>query len=243
MRSSSGGSPPWGQTREFLVRVIGPALALWLVMLVVGLILTRRLASSVGAEDSIVRALAVHRTSAWNSITFVWSRIGNIETVITVCIVGSGVVFWRTREWRFASLPCLAVLLQFVIFDTVSTLVGRARPPGQELDLAPPTTSYPSGHVSATTALFLSFALMAATRLRRAWLRRLIIAACLTIPVLVAFGRLYRGMHHVSDIAAGFVNGIVCAVLAFAWYRHTRTRPGQLDRPGVHGGRCDEQQQ
>ena len=81
-------------------------------------------------------------------------------------------LLWWTRDWRFAAVPCLAVLLQFVIFDTVSTLVGRARPHVHELDLAPPTTSFPSGHVSATTALYLTFAMLAAARLRPGWLRR-----------------------------------------------------------------------
>jgi membrane-associated phospholipid phosphatase len=50
---------------------------------------------------------------------------------------------------------------------------------------------------------------------------------CLTVPLLVAFGRLYRGMHHLTDIGAGFLNGITCAVLAHWWYRTN----GQLRDP------------
>ncbi len=42
---------------------------------------------------------------------------------------------------------------------------------------------------------------------------------CLTVPPLVAFGRLYRGMHHLTDIAAAFLNGITCVFLAYWWYR------------------------
>jgi undecaprenyl-diphosphatase len=41
---------------------------------------------------------------------------------------------------------------------------------------------------------------------------------CLLVPLLVAFSRLYRGMHHVTDIGAGFLNGITCAFLAYWWY-------------------------
>ncbi|GAA3635269.1 hypothetical protein GCM10022236_42350 [Microlunatus ginsengisoli] len=197
-----------------------------MVILGIGLLVTGPLSGTLGGEDDIVRTLVSRRSNTWNSITFYWSHIGNIEWVIAVCLIGSGLILWRTRDWRLAAVPCLAVLLQFVIFDTVSILVGRARPPVRELDLAPPTTSYPSGHVSATMALYLTFALLAATRLQSGWLCRLTVVAFLTFPLLVAFGRLYEGMHHPTDVAAGLFNGVVCALLAFNWYRHTHRAAG-----------------
>jgi undecaprenyl-diphosphatase len=89
----------------------------------------------------------------------------------------------------------------------------------QKLDASPPTGSYPSGHTGASTGLYLSFALLALA-IHRSWLRVLTIIVCLCLPLLVAYARLYRGMHHPTDIAAAFLNGTVCALLAYAWYRH-----------------------
>ena len=43
---------------------------------------------------------------------------------------------------------------------------------------------------------------------------------CLATPLLVAFARLHRGMHYVTDNAAGQIAGILCAPLANGWYRH-----------------------
>ena len=191
---------------------------LWAIILGVGLTLTGPLAGMARGENAVNTSVAAVRTNMWNSITFFLSHIGNIEIVIPTCLVVSVLVLWRTRDGWFAAVGPIALLLEAVIFTTVSALVGRSRPPVSELNLAPPTTSYPSGHVGATAAVYLSFALMA-TRIQRTWLRRVTIAVCLAIPLLVAFARLYRGMHHVSDIAAGFLNGIVCALLAFGWYR------------------------
>jgi len=212
------------------------------VVLGIGFVLTGPLAAPLRAEDAVSQRVASARTSAWNSITFVWSHIGNTEIVIGVCIVVSVVVLWRTRDWRFAAVPALALLLQAVIFGTVSTLVGRARPPVAELDLAPPTTSYPSGHVGASTALYLTLALLA-VRIHRAWLRRITIIVCLAIPLLVAFARLYRGMHHITDIAAGLLNGVICALLAVGWYKHrARTAaspPKGVEPPGASTGQPD----
>lgn len=46
-------------------------------------------------------------------------------------------------------IPALAITLQATIFVTVSAVIGRARPDVPHLDPAPPTSSYPSGHVGA----------------------------------------------------------------------------------------------
>jgi len=48
----------------------------------------------------------------------------------------------------------------------------------------------------------------------RTWLRRTVIAVCSVIPFLVAYARLYRGMHHLSDVVVGAINGLICAGLA-----------------------------
>jgi undecaprenyl-diphosphatase len=88
------------------------------------------------------------------------------------------------------------------------------------MDASPPTSSYPSGHTGASTALYFSLLLMAAARIERPWLRHLLMGVCAVIPFLVGIARLYRGAHHISDVLAGMVNGVVCAVLAYQWYRH-----------------------
>ena len=206
--------------RDLLLGVLVPALGLWAVILGFGLALTGPLATAARSEDRINTGVAAGRSDAWNTITFFWSHIGNTEIVIGTCLLVSALVFWGTRDWRFATVPPLALLVEAVVFSTVSVLVGRPRPPVSELDLSPPTTSYPSGHVWGTTAVYLAFALMA-LQIRRAWLRRLTVLVCLAVPFLVAYARLYRGMHHVSDIVAGFLNGVVCARIAYCWYRRS----------------------
>jgi PAP2 superfamily len=35
----------------------------------------------------------------------------------------------------------------------------------------------------------------------------------------VSYARLYRGAHHVSDVAWGIINGVVCALLAWNYLR------------------------
>ena len=217
--------------RGLLLRALGPGIVLWLAIAAFGQALTGPLIGWNRSESNLNRSLQDTRDRTWDSVTAVWSLVGNTEIIIGVCAVAVALVWWRTRRWWFAVIPAIAISLQASIFVTVTLVTGRPRPDVPHLDPAPPTSSYPSGHVGASVALYASLAIMATT-IERTWLRRTVIAACSLIPVLVAYARLYRGMHHLSDVVIGAINGLVCAGLAAGCLlnRH-RDTPAAADRP------------
>jgi membrane-associated phospholipid phosphatase len=211
-------SPALGSAvRDLVVRATAPAIVVWLAVVGLGLLIKGPF-GGLNSEDTISRDVQRTRTPVWDTVTMVWSHIGNTEIVIGVCVLVVGVLWWRTRQWWLAVVPAVAIALQATIFVIAAAVVGRPRPHVHHLDPAPPTSSYPSGHVGASTALYLSFALLA-QRVQHTWLRRLVTTACLLIPVLVAWARLYRGMHHLSDILIGAANGVACALLAWGYLR------------------------
>ena len=204
-------------------------MVLWLAIAGFGLLLSGPLKGWDRSESALNRSLQDTRSRTWDSVTALWSHVGNTEIIIGVCVVAVVVVWWRTRRWWFALIPALAISLQATIFVTVSAVIGRARPDVPHLDPAPPTSSYPSGHVGASVALYSSFAIMATT-IERAWLRRTVIGVCSVIPLLVAYARIYRGMHHLSDVVVGAINGLACAALAAACLVHRRSDAAEASK-------------
>ena len=142
--------------------------------------------------------------------------VGNTEIVIGTCVVVTAVPLWRTGTGASARCPRSPSPCRPRSSSLATHTVGRLRPPVLPEDPSPPTSSYPSGHVGAATALYASFALMVAERIERDWLRRFVIALCVILPLLVTYARLYRGAHHISDVVVGIANGLVCAGLAYA---------------------------
>jgi len=203
--------------RDLALRAVGPAIGVWFAIVGIGLLIQGP-GGGLRSEDTISRDVQAGRTPLWDSVTLVWSRSGNTEIIIGICLVAVALIWWRTRQWWVAVIPGVAIALQAAVFVIATALVGRDRPPVDHLDPAPPTSSYPSGHVGASTALYLSFALIA-QRITHPVLRRAVTVACLVIPFLVAWARLYRGMHHVSDIVVGAANGVACALLAWGYLR------------------------
>lgn len=210
--------PTVGQAlRDLAVRAVLPAVVLWLVIVGIGKLIEGPLGGLQG-ESSINRALQNGRTDLWDNITGVWSHIGNTEIVIGVCVVMVALIWWLTKQWWVAVIPAIAIALQATVFVLATAVTGRDRPDVPHLDPAPPTSSYPSGHVGASTALYLTLAWMC-QRIPNRGLRVVLTVICAVIPFLVAYARLYRGMHHLTDVLVGFVNGVVCAVLAWNYLR------------------------
>jgi undecaprenyl-diphosphatase len=77
------------------------------------------------------------------------------------------------------------------------------------LDGPLPTSAFPSGHVAATICLYTGIALLVIPA-TKAWWRWLTLVPAVLMPVLVAVSRLYRGMHHPTDILASLI-------FALAW--------------------------
>ncbi|KGM15163.1 hypothetical protein N867_11190, partial [Actinotalea fermentans ATCC 43279 = JCM 9966 = DSM 3133] len=156
------------------------------------------------------------RTPLLNQLTAIWSAVGNTEVIIAGCLLVIALVWWRTRQWWVAVIPGIAVAVQAAVFMLSALVVGRERPDVELLDEAPPTSGFPSGHAGASVAFYVSLALLA-RRIRRRWLRYLVTTLCVLVPALVAYARLYRGMHHATDVGVGVLNGLVCVALGWRY--------------------------
>ena len=212
-------SAPTGREalRDIGVRVLLPAVGLWVVLVGVGLLIT-------GPLDGLPREAAVNewfesiRTPALNSVTAALSAIGTTEFIIGACVLFVALFWWRTKQWWLAIVPPQAIAVQAIVFMTAALVVGRERPDVEKLDDSPPTSAYPSGHTGASTAFYVVLAMLA-QRIGNRVLRVVVTVVCLLVPIAVGTARLYRGMHSLSDVLMGALNGLVCAFLAWNYLR------------------------
>ena len=224
-----------GAWSDFVHRAFLPALVLWLVVAGVGFVITGPL-GGWPAEASVNGALQEHRTPLLDRLTYIWSASGDVPPMTVACVLIGAFIWWRTGTWWIGVLPGIALALEAFVFLTTSLIVGRGRPEVEHLDDAPPTSGYPSGHVGASVAFYLTLALLA-RRIRHRALRWPVIVVCLAIPVLIAFARLYRGMHHPSDVAMGAVNGLTCVILAWGYLRRDPGEAGDDEAPSLADAR------
>jgi membrane-associated phospholipid phosphatase len=195
-------------------RIIVPTAVLLLAMIGLGLLITKVLEHDwpFTAEDGINRFFASHRTDPGNVITLVGSFIGSTPCIIAVTAIVAFILLKTLHSWREPLFLCAAVSAQALVFLFTTLAIDRQRPSVHHLDNSPPTSSFPSGHTSAATTLYCGLALVLALQMNRTWAKALCWLLVL-FPLYVAVSRLYRGMHHPSDVTASFLNAAACITI------------------------------
>lgn len=121
--------------------------------------------------------------------------------------VWCGVTWLLTRDKRVAVAPMAALALETACFMASAELVKRPRPAVVWRPERPhATSSFPSGHTAAAFALHGTLADLLDTRGVRG---ARVVGPVLryAVPTAIAFSRIYRGQHHISDVVAGAVLG------------------------------------
>jgi undecaprenyl-diphosphatase len=201
---------------RMLARLLAGWLALLTVMVALGLLVTGPLADRwpLSVEDRVNVALEQGRTPGLNSLTLAFRHMADTPVIIITMLVVVVILRLAIGRWRESLFVFAATAGQALVFVATTAFVDRPRPDVERLDASPPTSSFPSGHTSAALALYLAIATVLIRTIQRPWLRRLLAALALLPPLLVAYARLYRGMHHPSDVAGSVVNASACLWLA-----------------------------
>lgn len=206
-------------------RCAAPARGTWPVLLLpvqtalmvgLGLLVTGPAAGHwpFSEENRANQDLAERRAAPVTGVSEWFSTLAATETIIglaLLCIVALLVlprVAWRTEALFLGA----SVAAQSAVFVVVTMFVERPRPAVPRLDGAPPTSSFPSGHVGASVALYGGLAVIALLRMRGPW-RYVVSGALLLVPPGVGLSRVYRGMHYPTDVAGGLLNGVATLLI------------------------------
>jgi membrane-associated phospholipid phosphatase len=184
-----------------------------LVFAGLGLLVTHQLGALTRWDDDVVRWFAENRTTAMSNWTDYATKVADTFGILLVLLVATIVLVVMRRRWD-ALLLVVALCMELLAFLTVNQLVDRPRPQVARLGSLPSTSSFPSGHTAAMVALYGGLALLLSARFR-SWIVRLVswITAVLATAV-VGWARVYRGMHHPSDVVAGALLGLAVLVVA-----------------------------
>lgn len=179
-------------------------------------------------SDAILRAderfpewLAGQRTSFLTDLSYAGSLIGDAPILVPL-VLGVTLFLVLQSRWRSASFVAQAGLVEFSCYALTTFFISRLRPDVIRLDEFNIHHSFPSGHVAASTAVYGAFALLLAAHFKALPLRVAIWTVAAAIPVVVALSRMYRGAHHPTDVAAGFLMGVGAILVAVFAVRTAR---------------------
>ena len=159
--------------------------------------------------DEVTRA-AIHQlasptlTIVMRGFSFVGSTIAlTIGTIIVV------VRFAMRNLGREAKLFAITMIGAGLLNITLKLAFKRARPePFFNLSL-PETYSFPSGHSLTSAVFFGALAAILTARIKSRRVRAAIWVVSTLMFLTIGFSRIYLGVHHTTDVIAGFVAALI----------------------------------
>ena len=160
-------------------------------------------------DEPVRDFMAQHQNRATHNFMDKVSRFGDWPEHFALGLAFAGLAWWRgSKKWTRIFLAMLiALAIAGLVGRGIKIATGRARPSVRAEEVwnrfSTKYHAFPSGHVAASTAFFgvLFFAN------RRAGL------ACLPIPILIGFSRMYVNAHYLSDVVFAAILGMLCAIL------------------------------
>lgn len=221
--------------RRVAVRLIGGGLLLALALALIGWGIVRLLTPSALTrwENSVNQWFYAGRTPNLDMLTHIGSYMADTITCIALLVIAVVVLRLWLGRWRESWTVAAAIVGELLIFLIVTAVVNRPRPSVPLLDVAPPTSSFPSGHTAAAVALYGSFAVIVLRQLRPKWLSITLATIFCIVPVVVGISRLYRGMHHPTDVLFGAIGGGVWLALVVTTLLYKDTSRIEADIPAA----------
>ena len=203
----------------FFAALLAGFTVLALISIALGVLVTDVLLDSGGlraTDNSTVKSLVAERTPFLTDMSEVGSTIGGAP-LLPILVGAIALVCAFLRKWLIAAFAVFVLVVESATYRVTSLAVPRDRPHVHRLEDLPANASYPSGHTAAAIAVYAGLVLLLTSRFQTRGLRICAWAIAIVIPIFVALARMYRGMHHPLDTAAGLVIGIgALLVLLFA---------------------------
>ncbi len=141
---------------------------------------------------------------------------GTVLTAFTLCIV---LYHTLRREWKLAAFLAVTILLGWLTMEGLKLLFQRERPTVVPHLMVEKSLSLPSGHTMMSTAIFFLIAGVYSSRSRSRKVTWFAFTLASLLALTIGYTRIFLGVHHPSDVLAGWLLGLAWSLLALMLYR------------------------
>ncbi|KPJ67462.1 MAG: hypothetical protein AMJ43_04190 [Coxiella sp. DG_40] len=207
--------PRHPENHRQLILAVYTIIAVFLFILILTNVLSNGIFTTLNSP--IYHLLRSLRTNIIDDVLIPFTILGSKEVMITSAGL---ILIWLivNRYWRTAVHWLLMVLLCSASITTFKSLFPLPRP-GNLLH-SPIDASFPSGHTCLTLGLIGFLGTLIAQELKPGY-RRIPYYIIALVTGLVAFSRLYLGVHYLTDVVGGIFLAITIILLTTVSYRRS----------------------
>lgn len=188
-----------------LVRIVaGFALAAGILALLGWAITGPLRGTAAGFDSSIRTTIRQLQSPLWTAFFLALTKLGS-GLYLWIIGAAAGLIFIMLRWFRTLFLFILLMAGQAALHHGFKWIFARPRPSALINYRTVESFSFPSGHAVAALCLYGALAWIVASRIDSSAPKAGIAISTVIVVFLIGFSRVYIGVHHPTDVLAGFL--------------------------------------
>jgi undecaprenyl-diphosphatase len=135
-------------------------------------------------------------------------------TVLSLLTTFAAAMMLQYRQHRQATVFALTVILSQALTEGLKAIIARPRPTLVSQHDIVYSLSFPSGHTTMSTVVYLTLAAIVCRAMQRSGARALTLGAAISLVFAIGITRIELGVHWPSDVLAGWLLGTAITMIA-----------------------------
>lgn len=154
-------------------------------------------------------------------------------TVLTLLVLVVTAYYLLQGHWRTGLFLLFTSLIGWGLMEGIKEIYARPRPTIVTPLMVESSYSFPSGHAKMSAVIYLTLGAILAQNSKKRSIKFFWIALAVLLTLLIGSSRVYLGVHHPSDVLAGWLAGSAWALLAFLLARLLHLGFGKRSHPSA----------
>lgn len=155
--------------------------------------------------DNYITHLAQSLPHSWQPAMVLFTTLGSTPVILAVVLAWACIELLFKKPWR--ALYIALSLSAMPLYVGIKILVHRPRPISTFVtQFGLKDYSFPSGHATASMAIYITLAYLLSRRLPKPWGLACTVALALLV-FFIGLSRVYLGVHYPTDVLGGWLLG------------------------------------
>ena len=179
------------------------------IILFIFLVIAIEAGISVNFETWAYNESIEHMSDFLTNLMKAITKLGDPILVVILCF---SLLFFKKTRIKVGLPLSISVIASETLNLILKEIFARQRPTILQL-VNESSYSFPSGHAMVNATIYTMFGILILKYIKDKKLKILLLIPCIVMPFLIAFTRVYLGVHYITDVMGGLLLGFLVPIV------------------------------
>ena len=186
-------------------------------------------------DQKVTAYLHAYRTENLTTMVIAVTEMGSQWAYMIVIPIIAYLLYQKGHSWGRTWQATLILISTFLLNMGIKHLISRPRPLEESrlVEVADASFSYPSGHSMSAIAFYGFIIYLTFKYVDKNWLKYSLIFLQVMLILGIGLSRIYLGVHYPTDVAAGFIAGLIWLFICIVALRSVKFYHQQKEKRNI----------